>query len=1073
MKSFRWLHLTDLHFGLRGQAILWPNIREVFWDDLKMLHEKTGPWDAVLFTGDLVQSGSEDEFNELEEKVLGPLWAHLAQLGTKDAVLLAVPGNHDLVRPDSKKPKPAVRLLLQRNGFAEVAEEFWTDSTSDYRAIVSAAFKNYQAWFGKNNRMKGVTLTPGSLLGDFAATIDINRDDGEHLKIGVAGINTTFLQLAKGDYTGRLVLDPIQLHEACGEDLPAWTKAHDACILMTHQGPDWLDQNSAKAYSEINPAGRFAVHLFGHMHETVLRSSATGGGKVVRQWQGKSLFGLEKFGEPPQTSRRHGYAAGRIEFDSEGATTRYCPRRAIKDGNGWRFDPDHDSCILVEGDSCTEPERLDAGTGKPKSAVGPEGTKVDRRLRHVREMELQLQHALEAFKGQPIEFFEPKLSTTREFNDEPNELQPLMEAPRDTLIIAPPQFGLTCLGLHLQLEAFRRGHFWLYIDADHTKGRKVSDLIDEELLHYDKHLDDLKCIVVDSWDPASIDHLTIVKNVGNKCPGLPIIILAEDAFVLDATGNLSKLKRDFRLLHLQALSRSSMRRLVAGYNAAKQIGTEDVVLSGLAEHLEAINIHRTPLNCYTLLRVLDSSYSEKLINKSKLLKAFLFVLFTDADSFSYSSDKPEVEECTYVLGGFCKDLVMRGTRSFDAATFVSKLSDLCRSRFIVLNIDAMLDVLLQNNILVKRGSQMEFRHRYWIFYFAAEWMRHDDEFRQFVLNERNYINYPEIIEFYSGVDGKRADAMETLLADLTALIGEVENKIGIGPSFDPLSRLLWNPSDEYIQEARHQIAEKVESSNLPADIKDKHADSQYQSAAPYDQSIQRFLKDYSVLSLESSIKAASRALRSSPFVDVELKHKVTTAILKGWEEISRVIFWISPLLAKEGRAIHDGFAIQLAEGFSEDLNQRFSEIIISNPFNVVSMLGGNLASKKIGPLVDECFQTTSSMLQKHMMALFIAIVRPIGWYEATLNYINLLHPKSFYLGNMLNRLTHEVQLGDLEHEEEPALKQLTRAILSKREYAPKVSGAKEIPPGKLLSEENKLPIDKLLKGNREKTWPPL
>jgi len=91
MNSFNWLHITDLHFGLRGQAPLWPNVREVFWNDLEKLHEKTGPWDAVLFTGDLVQSGSEAEFTELEDKVLGPLWAHFAKLGTKDPALLTVP----------------------------------------------------------------------------------------------------------------------------------------------------------------------------------------------------------------------------------------------------------------------------------------------------------------------------------------------------------------------------------------------------------------------------------------------------------------------------------------------------------------------------------------------------------------------------------------------------------------------------------------------------------------------------------------------------------------------------------------------------------------------------------------------------------------------------------------------------------------------------------------------------------------------------------------------------------------------------------------------------------------------
>jgi predicted phosphodiesterase len=1084
MKSFNWLHLSDLHFGQHGQAPHWPNVLEAFWKDLDTLHEKSGPWDAVLFTGDLVQSGSETEFKELEDKVLGPLWVHLAKLGSKTPVLLAVPGNHDLVRPEPEKPKAALRLILQKNAFGEIAEEFWSDPSCEYREIVSVAFANYQAWSKKNIRNNGVTLNPGILPGDFAASISIQKDDCEPLKIGIAGINTTFLQLAKGDYNRRLVLDPRQLHQACCGDLPAWTKDHDACILMTHQGLDWLDPNSAnEAYAEVNPAGRFDVHLFGHMHENAIHSSATGGGKFLRRWQGNSLFGLETFGEPPRTEqhRRHGYGAGRIEFDNDGATIRHWPRRAIKNGvNGWKFSPDNDSCDLVESDSGTTPERLEKRTGKPKIVEGSEGGTPKRTVfpcvvttphqRHLKEMEMQLQHALEAFKGHPIVFIEPKLSKTREFNDKPNELHLLMEKPHDTLIIAPPEFGLTCLGLYLQLEAFKKCKLWLYIDAEQTKGRKIFDHIEEELLHYDRNLADLKCIVLDSWNAGNFDHLTMVKSITSKCPDLPLVILAEDTIVPDVTGNVSKLDRNFAILHLQALSRSSMRQLVAGYNETKHIGTEDVLLSGLVEHMESINIHRTPLNCYTLLRVLDSSYNETLLNKSKLLKAILFVLFTDHNSFSYSSNKPEVDECTYVLGHFCKDLVTKRTRSFEAIEFSTKLSEICKSACLVLNIEAMLDVLLENNILVKRGGLMEFRHRYWIFYFAAEWMRHDDNFRQFILSDLNYVNYPEIIEFYSGLDGKRTDAVETLLTDLTALIDKVEKKIGIARSFDPLSPLLWNPSDEFIQKARSQIAEKVETSNLPANIKDKYADRQYQSAAPYDQSISTFLNDYSVLCLLNSIKAASRALRSSPFVDVELKHKLTSAIIRGWEEISRVVFWLSPLLAKDGRAIHDGFALMLSEGFSTNIDQRFKENIICNPSNIVRMLGGDLASKKICPLLNECFQATDSMLQKHMISIFIATVRPEGWDDSTLSYINLLHPRSFYLGDIFGTLTDQVTLGDLEHEEEPELKKLTRAILSKREYAPKVSDTKEIPPNKLLNEENELPIDQLLKGNRQR-WP--
>lgn len=1079
MKSFNWLHLTDLHFGHDDQKSLWPNVREALWNDLERLHEKSGPWNAVLFTGDLVQSGKKEQFIELEEKVLGPLWTHLAKIGSKECALLAVPGNHDLLRPEYDKPKAALRYMLQKNGFSEIEGEFWDEPDCEYREIIAASFENYQDWSAKNSRNNGIEITQGVLPGDFVASMIVNSSEGSPLKIGIAGINTTFLQLTNGDFRKRLSLDTKQLNEACGGDLPEWSKRHDACILMTHQGPEWLEETYAtEAYSEINPAGRFAVHLFGHMHENTIRSTAAGGGKIVRQWQGNSLFGLEKFGESLKTERRHGYSAGRIEFANDEATICHWPRKAVKDSNGWRFNPDHDSCVLIESESRTEPERLDYTGRSSKSPPESNGgtlivkdsaiTHDNSHLRHLQEMEMQLQHALEAFKGQPTIFIEPKLSKKREFNDDPNELHKLMGNPSDTLVIAPSEFGLTCLGLHMQLEAYKKNELWLYVDSDLTKGRKIVDHIEKELLHYNANEQSLKCLILDSWNSEKFDHLTMVKNISNHFSGVPLIILSEDSLIPDVAGNLSKLNRKFELLHLQALSKNSMRKLVADYNKAKCIGTEDVVLSSLAGHLESINIHRTPLNCYTLLRVLDSSYNEKLLNKSKLLKAILFLLFTDHNSFSFLSEKPEVDECSFVLGSFCKDLVKEGTRHFDSATLAPRLREICNSNGIVLNVDAMLSVLRENNILVSCGDQMFFRHRYWIFYFAAEWMRHDDEFRLFVFNDRNYVNYPEIIEFYTGIDGKRTDALERILSDLTILTDQVDNKIGIDRNFDPLTPLLWNPTDEYLQQARCKIAEKVESSNLPVEIKDKHADKEYRSAAPYDQSVSRFLKDYSVLSLMHSIKAASCALRSSPFVKFELRKSLANAIFQGWEEISKVVFWLSPILAKEGRAIHDGFAVRLEEGFSSDLDQRFNEIIVANPCNIVRILGPDLASKKILPLVSESFRSTDSFLQKHMMALFVVAARPIGWQDSLYDYINRLNSRSFYLGDIMSRLTQEITFGDLEQGDELALKRLTRAIISKREYAPKVAGSKEIARNKILSDENTMPIDQMLKGNRQR-----
>ena len=116
-ESFSWLHLTDFHYGLKGQGHLWPTLRAPFLDSLTALHAQCGPWDAVLFTGDLVQAGKSDEFAKFQAEVLEPLWQKLQELGSGKAVLLAVPGNHDLFRPNAFEDNAAADCLLRKGGF--------------------------------------------------------------------------------------------------------------------------------------------------------------------------------------------------------------------------------------------------------------------------------------------------------------------------------------------------------------------------------------------------------------------------------------------------------------------------------------------------------------------------------------------------------------------------------------------------------------------------------------------------------------------------------------------------------------------------------------------------------------------------------------------------------------------------------------------------------------------------------------------------------------------------------------------------------------------------------------------
>ncbi|NEO60276.1 MAG: metallophosphoesterase, partial [Moorea sp. SIO4G2] len=280
--SLRWLHLTDLHLGMKGLEDLWPNIEEIFFEDLKYLCEKVGPLDLVMFTGDITQGGSKPEFQEVD-KLLTNFWEKFRDLGFQPK-FLAVPGNHDLVRPDNKFDTALIGLEDYWDN-PKIEKPFWDNIESPQRQLVIKAFENYVQWW-ENTTVPKPDISKGILPGDFSATIE---KDG--FRLGILGLNSAFLQLMGGDRKGKLALDMRQFHAACNKNGPSWAKNHHACLLLTHHPQDWLtDQAQEQLNSEIHsPPERFALHLFGHMHEANLRSLAEGAANARRRLQGCSL----------------------------------------------------------------------------------------------------------------------------------------------------------------------------------------------------------------------------------------------------------------------------------------------------------------------------------------------------------------------------------------------------------------------------------------------------------------------------------------------------------------------------------------------------------------------------------------------------------------------------------------------------------------------------------------------------------------------------------------------------------------------------------------------------------------
>ena len=415
MSRFGWLHISDMHIGQAGNWN-WPNFRAEFLSDIKLFTAEN-PINLVIFSGDITQRGSEEQFNAATDELL-KLWEVFKSLDQKP-VFFAVPGNHDLVRPNSKDA--TMKMLMRWADEPEVKNEFWSSGSNQYSNLVANTFQTYRNWIN-SLEAAGIPLPEihqGLLPGDCSTVISVNG-----LKIGLIGLNTAFLQLSDGELKGKLALDGRQIFALTENDPPKWIGSNSLNFLVTHHPLDWLNPESqADFLAEIFPSGRFVAHLHGHMHEFGATTIYQGGDKGRRFFQNTSLFGLEYLSDG-KTDRRHGYAYGAIEVEIDTTKLKLWPRIGIvnRSSGKRKIAPDHTNFDLLQGtdyyveilsqnstsSKIPEPQAVDLAvaveetSGKWSNALSSSKYVIRDQPQHLEIRHLQQQAALESLRQTKI-----------------------------------------------------------------------------------------------------------------------------------------------------------------------------------------------------------------------------------------------------------------------------------------------------------------------------------------------------------------------------------------------------------------------------------------------------------------------------------------------------------------------------------------------------------------------------------------------------------------------------------------------------------------------------------------------
>lgn len=267
-----WLHLSDLHITPDYSDEISDTAADLnrLLDDLptQLGEVKLAP-DAIFFTGDVSQSGTEDEY-----EVAAQFFASLLQVmpeASRLAPLFIVPGNHDITW-SAIEPDLELELRSKLNPNADA-----TQTLEDYADYIAARQKNFRTFMDK---LRGdLTIPP---LDGFSYTSSFNVAS-RNIRIGVAGFNSSWLSTRKDLYANKGIPDAETLADLDLQHLRLGTrqlrvagvsadvKQANIRIALMHHEP--LSQWFADADREAQRQALSTYHfvLRGHQHEACAR----------------------------------------------------------------------------------------------------------------------------------------------------------------------------------------------------------------------------------------------------------------------------------------------------------------------------------------------------------------------------------------------------------------------------------------------------------------------------------------------------------------------------------------------------------------------------------------------------------------------------------------------------------------------------------------------------------------------------------------------------------------------------------------------------------------------------------
>lgn len=977
MKNLSVLCLSDIHFEKNSPENQGLVLNEFFKDLPNVIGTTDKDNLYCIISGDLVQAGNlAKSYEDFSKSFLKKLQQYIPL----DHIIV-VAGNHDLNR--NILSQNTWRAKQDEYVASQEAESKYNESLkTQEESLIEKKFQNFNQFVYKELQLANYNM--------FGYEVNIVPE------ISVYCLNTALLSNGglEGlpDDMGKLRIETSGLYKWAQEN-EGRTK-----ILVMHHPSHHLTEY-AQAVLDNNIRKYVNVVITGHLHR-----------QDFKQYLGK-----------------------------EKETVKYCSSPQLfsdkRDQNGYSciqfVDSNVDSVVYRKWS--TVREEFVAGTeftDTPDGMITFKRTVLDQDDYITKELTSELSKSLRAYNYIPtwvdrmVSNIAPGASMKQDEVIQWDHID-IINSEKNIQIVGGAQFGLTCFGHKLVLEAWNiKKEHWLYVRGKDLRLSRLQNQLDDFLADRSINANEVKTIVIDDWNKAYDDRQKLRDKIHNFNPNIRLVLLNnEDDTVYFAGLNNNQYEEDFQLLYLRELSRRGVRLLSKEFIEKCNLNVDESskILERLITQLLELNVHRTPINCLQLMLNFQQNYDARPMDRTKILKSLIMFFFLKPDSYFYTDSIDETDCCT-IMGRLCEEL-MRSTdgkhyrRYFSEEEFVKATASL-EDRYPKTMRLKLLRAMQEAQIIVPYLNLYEFRFSYWVYFFAAYQMYIDKDFYDYMLVSAKCIYMPDIVEFYSGIDPKCDDLIRQIISELRLLSNDVVTNL-VPVMEDPYPHLKFRQNPALETKTKEQLEEGIKASRLPDEIKDVIKEKHDDNTRPYFQMISTVLEQYKVQNLMSLTRSASRALRNGQHISEENRTKLYKTIQISWVAILKVLQLLTPILAKTGYGKLGGACFRLAGDFPEDENKRAIAVLASLPINIIEWFRNDVYSEKRYSIYKSIINNNDApTICRHMNILLLVRCRPEGWHEVVGKYIETVGKNSFYISDVNNMLNYCYQVDEMSPKDE-------------------------------------------------------